>query len=172
MPGQVKAKIPPEFNQKAVLDTLQAEMEKFAPFLVKDFEKTTVNWEGEKPTFTPVLRVEPGMLRLQIRVTGPQKGRDKWKWINAGTRPHKILPKRAKRLKFQTGYQAGSTPGKTFTTRHQATGEVVFSKGVNHPGNAPRNWSEIIVKENQRPFERWMTAAMQRAAAASGHGVK
>ena len=41
---------------------------------------------------------------------------DRWVWADEGTRPHVIVPKRAKVLRFTT------------------TAGVVFTKRVNHPG--------------------------------------
>lgn len=172
MPGQLKAILPPDFDAEAVKKTLRQEMEKFAPFLVKEFEKTTSYWKGEKPKFTPVLKVKPGEIVLQIRLTGPKRGREKWIWLNYGTKPHKIRPRFAKRLRFQTGYQAGSKPGSTFTTRASRSGSWRSAGEVNHPGTEARKWVEVIVKDRQPLFERWMDAAMKHAARASGHGAK
>lgn len=172
MPGEVKAIIPKEFNSEAVLRVLRGEMEKFAPHLVKEFEKTTAGWRGEKPKFTPVMKETSGEIRIQIRLAGPKKGREKWNWINYGTKPHRITPRRAKALRFQTGYSAGSKPGTTFTSRASKSGGWVSSQGVNHPGTEARGWKEIIVRENQPLFERWMSAAMRNAARASGHGKR
>lgn len=171
MPGQVKAIIPKEFDTQAVMDTLRAEVKKFAPFLVKDFEQTTAGWTGEKPKFTPVIKPQAGQIVLEIRVLGPEHGREKWHWLNAGTKPHKIRPKNAKSLKFPGGhYSAGSTPGSIHTSRaRRGSGPSVHAMEVNHPGTKARGWTAILVKENQRPFERWMRAAMKKAARESGH---
>ena len=172
MPGQVKAILPKDFNDKAVTDILQAEMKKFAPFLVKTFEHTTDSWQGEKPKFTPVFRKDGGALRIQVRLAGPKKGREKWLYVNYGTRPHKIKAKPGNTLRFQTGYQAGSTPGQLRTARSSKSGSWRSAKEVNHPGTEARNWKELIIKDYQVAFERWMGAAMSHAARASGHAVK
>jgi hypothetical protein len=109
---------------------------------------------------------------LQIRVLGPKKGRDKWRYLNEGTRPHKIRPKGNYPLRFQSGYSAGSSPKSTFVMGGKASGPEVFAKAVNHPGFPAREWSQLIVKEKQAPFERWMKAAMETAARVSGHQMK
>ena len=176
MPGQVKAIIPDKFNKAAMLEVLNTEFAKYAPFLTKDFERTTTNWKGEKPKFTPVVikgKVETGEMTLQVRVTGPKKGRDKWKWLNEGTDPHIIRPKgTGYPLQFKTGYTAGSKPGSTFTIRGGATGPEVKAMEVHHPGFPARGWSDLIIKEHETPFYRWMKAAMERAARESGHAIK
>ncbi len=173
MPGQVKAVIPPEFNKKAVMDTLQAELEKYAPFLKKDFEHLVDYFTGAKPTFTPVIVTKPSEIAIQIRVVGPQEGREKFRWLNEGTKPHVIRAKRAKYLHFRTGYQAGSRPGAVDTHRAgKAEGDWVRKQSVKHPGFPARNWSQLIVDAHQGPFRAWMEAAMRQAAKASNHGVK
>jgi hypothetical protein len=171
MPGQVRAIVPKEFNSDAVMRTLRGEMEKFAPFLVKDFEKTTAGWQGDKPKFTPVLKMDGAGITIQIRLAGSAHGREKWNWLNYGTKPHKIRAKAGKRLHFQTGYSAGSKPGTTFTSRASRSGGWASKDEVNHPGTAAREWKDLIIKDNQPLFERWMSAAMRNAAKASGHGT-
>jgi hypothetical protein len=175
MPGQVKAIVPKDFDAKAVEAVLRREMEKFAPALMHDFEKTTSMWRGAKPTFTAHLVINNVSISVQIHVVGKQEGRDKWNWLNEGTKPHKIRakPGNKKGLRFRKGYQAGSSPNSTFTMRAtQAKGAWVRKMEVNHPGFPARNWSAIIAEREQRPFTGWMETAMREAARASGHGMK
>lgn len=174
MPGQVKAIIPDKFDKDAMFKVLETEFRKYAPFLIKDFERTTTNWKGEKPKFTPVIKgkVESGKMVLQIRVVGPQKGRDKWKWLNEGTSPHTIQPKGNYPLRFKSGYTAGSRPKQLFTIGASSFGDEVRAKEVHHPGFPAREWSDLIIKEHETSFYRWMKAAMERAARSSGHAIK
>lgn len=172
MPGQVKAVIPKEFDFDAVTDRLEEEMRKFAPFLVKEFQKTTQGWSGEKPNFTPVHKSGGGEIKIQIRLSGPKKGREKWNYLNYGTEPHVIRPRRAKKLRFQTGYSAGSRPGTTFTARASRSGGYVSADEVHHPGIEARDWKTLIIDDSQPLFEKWMKAAMRHAARESGHGEK
>lgn len=172
MPGKVKAIIPPPFQKAAVMKVLRTEMEKYAPFIKKDFERLVQPWEGDKPGFTPVLKSQTGQITIEIRVTGSKLAKDKFKWLNLGTKPHTIRARRAKYLRFQTGYQPGSKPNQTFTSKpRKADGAFVQKKQVHHPGFPARNWSKLIVDAHQKPFERWMEAAMRQAAKASGHGA-
>jgi hypothetical protein len=174
MPGQLKAVVPAKLNVDAMMGVLQTEFEKYAPFLVKSFERTTTNWQGEKPVFSPIIKGSPKSreMVLQIRVVGPEKGRKKWKWLNEGTSPHVIKPKGPYPLRFRTGYQAGSKPKQLFTIRGSASGDEVRAMEVHHPGFPAREWSDLIIKEHQDPFRRWMDAAMGHAARASGHAMK
>lgn len=173
MSGKVKAIIPPKFQSEAVMKTLRSEMEKYAPFIKKDFERLVQPWEGDKPKFVPVLKVKSSQIVIEIRVTGSKLAKNKFMWLNLGTKPHIIKAKRAKYLRFQTGYQPGSKPNQTFTSKpKQADGAFVQKKQVHHPGFPARNWSKLLVDAHQKPFERWMEAAMRAAAKASGHGAK
>jgi hypothetical protein len=148
-------------------------MDKFAPFLLKDFQDTIKYWKGEKPRFIKALIVRDDYIEIQIRAVGPEKGKNKWLWLNEGTRPHKIRAKNAPALRFRRGYGAGSSPNSTFViASRKATGAMVRKDEVNHPGIKARNWTSIIIRENQKLFERWMNAAMEKAARASGHQIK
>lgn len=59
---------------------------------------------------------------------------------NTGARPHRIVPRRAKALRFQVG------------------GRTVFARSVNHPGNKPTfwwtrtvsAWPQIVASEMRR----------------------
>jgi hypothetical protein len=172
MAGRVKAVLPPKFDPKKLMQDIADEMDKFAPYLVNDFERVTRSWKGDKPNFVPI-RVKKGPVDmiLEVRVTGG-KGKDKWKWLDQGTKPHVIRPKRpGYPLRFKTGYQAGSKPGTLFTSSGSYTGPEVRAKSVRHPGNAARKWTELIVKNNQPSFERWMINALGHAAERSAHSV-
>lgn len=170
---QVRAIIPEKFDADALLKTLRDEFERYAPHLVKDLQRTTAHWTGEKPVFKPLIRVWMDReMVLEIRLAGPEKGVNKWIWINEGTKPHVIRPRRARHLHFQTGYTAGSKPGSTFTMRASTGGDWRAALEVNHPGTQAREWSRLIEANHQRPFERWMGAAMAKAARASGHEIK
>lgn len=170
--ASVRVILPPKFDEQALDKVLESEFKKYAPFLVKDFDKTTRHWKGDKPTFEPHAKITSTEWRLKIRLAGPKEGRAKWNYLNEGTRPHVIRPKGNYPLRFRTGYQAGSSPGTLFTFAGGATGPEVRAREVHHPGNAAREWSDLIVKDQQKPFERWMQAAMKRAAAASGQEMK
>jgi hypothetical protein len=173
MPGQVKAIIPAKFNTKAVLETLEKEFEKYAPFIVKDLDRIVRPWKGEKPEFKPISMVKGGAFILQIRVVGSEEGRNKFKWLNEGTRPHKIKPKGNYPLRFRTGYGAGSKPKSTFTFgATAASGPEVFAREVNHPGFPAREWTNLTAEKHQRTYEIWMERAMKTAAGVSGHEIK
>lgn len=72
---------------------------------------------------------------IQSRVYGPQKGKvfvgaDYGYFVEAGTRPHTILPVNKKMLAFKVG------------------GKLVFARKINHPGSRPYPFMEPAFKEN------------------------
>lgn len=90
-----------------------------------------------------------------------------WNWLDQGTRPHAIRPKRAKALAFQWGgpgsYKAKTRPGWIGSGAGGPSGDTVFRKAVWHPGTEPRRWTATIqtdlngqsVKIMRRHLERW-----------------
>lgn len=172
MASTVRAILPAKFNEKALMDQLVRGAKDFGPELAKAHQPTVQGWQGEKPTFTPVVKETKKGISLFIRLTGSAQGRQKWIWLNEGTRPHKIRAKAGKRLHFNVPYKAGSRPG-TVQTQKGSRGESHrTAEEVQHPGTKPRKWTKIIAADMQGAFEMAMANAMRKAAKASGHGQK
>lgn len=57
---------------------------------------------------------------------------ERFEWVNEGTKPHVITPRKAKALRFDA-----------------ASGGVVFTKRVNHPGTAPRDYTGKALEQVQ-----------------------
>lgn len=166
--------LPKPINDKAMMDALASEMEKYGPFLKRDFDNTVSSWKAEKPTFA--VRVDRGIgsISLAIILTGNQKGIEKWWWLNDGTRPHEITPRSGGMLVFPEGkYNAGSAPGspRVYSSSFTPTGKMIYAKSVHHPGTQAREWATLIRQNHQRALSAWMQAAMAAAARASGHKI-
>lgn len=133
--------------------------------VLKDFEATVKTWD-HKPKFE---------LAISLKGKGPQfiAGTDDeiYGYVNFGTRPHRIVPKRAKVLRFRGTYSAKTTPGVIGSKSGGSSGDVVFSKGVNHPGTKARNFDKQIGKKWEKSFRGEMHDAMKRARAKSGHSI-
>ena len=69
---------------------------------------------------------------------------DVWNMLDKGTRAHRIIARRAKRLRFAGGYRAKTRPGFIGSTSGGASGGVVFRQSVQHPGTTARGWSKLI----------------------------
>lgn len=80
-----------------------------------------------------------------------------------GSRPHVIRPRRAGgRLRFQSGYRAKTRRGVIGSTGGGASGDVVFSRGVQHPGFEAREFSQQITEQMEGTLERLVDQAMGR----------
>ncbi len=140
--------------RKMLLDT----MNKTGDVCIQTFQRTTQGWRGVKPTFIAETTIENGNAILRVFPTGD--GANKWVWLDEGTKPHPILPRRAKRLRFFIGGKAGSTPGNFISKTSTPGNKQVFSKGVMHPGIKPRNWSKTLTDNTFPKFYSDMNAAV------------
>ena len=146
-------------------------MRKFGTQVKKEYEKTVSTWET-KPKFDTIVSLEGQGPTLIAGVSGGGKGAEHWRYVNEGTREHVILPKGDKPLAFKSGYNAKTTPGLISAKAGGSFGDVVFEKGVLHPGTEPRDFDKLIADEMKPRFKRAMEDAMRDAARAGGHGVK
>ncbi len=162
---------PPALKLDAMYAVLEAEMAKYAKFIQRDFENIVRPWSAPKPSFKVESEMNPVFIEIRVVVGGPDKGVEKWNYVNAGTRPHTIKPRGAGVLAFPSAYHAGSKPGSKFTSKASSGGETVFTKEVHHPGTQGRDFTGQIEKDHEKPLAEWMKAAMSKAAKASGHGI-
>jgi hypothetical protein len=120
---------------------------------VKDFEKTTSTW-SHKPDF--VIKEQP---------TGFLVGTDDevWTMLDKGTRAHRIVARRAKRLRFSSGFTAKTRPGFVGSQSGGASGGPVFAQEVNHPGTTARGWSKLIAAKYRVQMQRYISARIREA---------
>lgn len=166
MPGQIRLKVikPSGINEKAMLDELTKEMKGIGEGIAKDFEATTKTWE-HKPKFSRELQSGPTRIRAYVWTIDEIYG-----YVNSGTKPHRIVPKRSRVLSFPGGqYRAKTSPGVIGSSSGGSSGGQVFSRGVRHPGTKARDFEGTIEKKWHGLFQKRMSAAMERAAKRSGH---
>lgn len=170
-----------KFKSSVFRDKLRAAADAYGDAIQQDFEKTTATWKN-KPTFQKTVRVgNAAGGALAKRVTGSASGISVevstddpvFGFVDEGTKPHKILPRRKKVLMFRTGYKAKTQPNVIGSTQGGAEGETAVSQhGVNHPGTKARNFSKLLRKKHQPEFRKAMQAALDAAAKQSGHSLK
>lgn len=114
-----------------------------------DFNVTTQTWQ-HKPSF-PIQ--SPSAYRRIVATDDEIYG-----YVNDGTRPHKILPK-GKMLRFNTPFRSKTLPNKIYSGPGNKGANVVFSRGVNHPGSKPRAFDKAIKEKWEKEFP----IVMQRA---------
>lgn len=131
-------------DPKRLIRALRNGMANAAEDVIVDFETTTATWK-HKPTFkaTEVSAAE------WIVSTNDSV----WAMLDAGTKPHVIRPKRAKRLRFQWGgfgsYKAKTRPGYLGSNKGGIKGPIVYRRQVRHPGTEPRKWTAAAEKKWQ-----------------------
>jgi len=136
--------------------------------LIKSFEARVIGWQ-HRPSFGSLGGVKfrdrggPGNLTGMSITIGP-KGTNKrfWVFVSVGTKPHLILPRRAKFLRIRGGYQPHTRRGR-FGGAGLYIGDVVFAKSANHPGIAPRGFERDIADENAGFIFRTLSMALARA---------
>jgi len=127
---------------KAVARVLKNAARMAGEQLRSDFEATTNTW-SKRPEFK----------REDIGIGSVEVSTDNfiWNMLDAGTKPHIIVPKRAKLLRFAWdgfgSYGAKTKPNKLSSGSARYPKRIVFRRRVRHPGTAPRNWVETAYKK-------------------------
>ena len=102
-----------------------------------DFKVTTRTWSN-KPEFTiDASQPDRRIITTDSAIYG---------YVDKGTRPHLIRPRKGKVLSWiGTAYGAKTTPNVIGSKGSKNNNSVVYTKGpVQHPGNAARNFSIVI----------------------------
>ncbi len=167
--SQVKLIKPKALNKKGMRLALLNAIRKQGTVIKKEFEKTTATWE--KPVKFEQI--------TSLRGPGPEllvfTDNEIYGYVNDGTRPHPIFPKKAKALRFQWGGKGSYTP-KTAprvigSKAGGSSGPIVHRPYVQHPGTEGRHFDEEIEKLMRPRFKRAMEKAMGDARKKSGHAI-
>lgn len=151
----------PKLDKDGVRVELLRGLRESGKSVVKVFETTIASWEGDKPKFEPQISLtEADGAGLDIGLTGPALGIQKWFWLDEGTPPHTISAKPGGRLAFQSGYKAKTVPGLIGSGPGGPSGGTVFAQSVEHPGTEAREWSKAIAKAVKPIFKDDMRAAL------------
>ena len=161
--------------QQAIVD----DQLKMAKEIKRDFEKTTKTWSDPPKMRVAVkypIRLFEDNARLEISV-GPDpldKASDIYHFVDAGTRPHIIRPKRpGGSLIFQWGgpgsYKAKTSPRVIGSTAGGPTGPIVAFAHVHHPGTKARKFSETIARRWGQLSKKYAPKTMRDVVEASGH---
>lgn len=165
----VKEIKPERFNDKAFKKAILKTAEKYADELQADFEKTTETWEHDVE-FEKIVDYEPKGPEIFVGTDDEIYG-----YVNDGTRPHPIFPKKAKALRFQWGgkgsYTPKTTPRVIGSKAGGPSGPIVHRPYVQHPGTEGRHFDEEIERKHKSLFKRAMERAMSDARKAGGHAI-
>lgn len=169
---KLKAILPKMFRADDVIKTAQKETAKYGQYIKADLERLTAKWTGDKPEWVLIITISADGMILEVKPrSSDDEGSLKFLWIDRGTKAHDIYPVNADRLRFQTPYTAGSSPNSLFTIRASTGDQVVYANHVRHPGTKARNWSALVAKNHEKPFTRWVNAAVSKALRDTGHSM-
>jgi hypothetical protein len=165
---QMKQIRPQKLNNAAMRKQLTAAMKEAATEIHQDFRATTKTWK-KKPKFVKEMDLSgPG----PVVIVGTDN--EVYTYVDEGTRPHPIYPRRAKALKFRWGGKGSYRPKTQVRVIDSfsggATGKMVSFKSVWHPGTKARKFADEIEKRRRPWYKRRMEQAMRDAAKSSGHG--
>lgn len=141
-----------EAQMKALPDAVTKGMRKAAEAVKKDFELTVQGWE------------HPAEFGIDEQGDGSfivGTGDPTWKMVDEGTRPHVIVAKNGRGLAFNVGGRPKTTPGRLTSGGGSKGSIVVIRPRVNHPGTAPRRFTELIMKRWRRGVQPFVRAAIE-----------
>jgi hypothetical protein len=115
----------------------------------EDFRVTTQTWKTDVR-----FRIVKGRFARTVATSNKIYG-----YVNDGTRPHIIRPRRARALRFRTPYRAKTRVGKISSRRGGYGDTVVYTRIVQHPGTKARGFAKAI----QQKWRELLPRTMQRA---------
>lgn len=165
--ARITSRIPQDWG-KAAKKEVERAIEQTKKPVLGEFQQVVANWE-HKPRFVAKRTGH----ELQVRPTGPDA--KIYRFVNDGTRPHKIRPKRAKALSFVTGGPGSYVPKTKFWGQFGGPGIVqggtrVYAQEVDHPGNKPRDFDSRIANRMAPVLAKAIRDAIQRVFERTGRG--
>ena len=150
-------------KERATADAMKGEAERVKREMLTDFRITTASWAHQVDFQGLVDSYADGSFTVLVGTDDPIYG-----YVNSGTRPHTIVPVRAKALRFQWGgkgsYMAKTTPGVIGAHSGGSSGPIVYRQGVHHPGTKARGfvnlirnkaWSAAIQRITRKLIDAW-----------------
>lgn len=131
----------------------------------EQYDRTTRTWK-RRPSFVTTVSLSGSKPSVSVATDSEIYG-----YVDYGTRPHIIRPRRAKKLRFSAGSTPKTTPNVIGSSGGSSGGATVFANFVRHPGNAPRNFTKTIKRDVKPLFKQYMVEAIGKAARASGHSI-
>lgn len=140
-------------NFSRFADAAKLGMKDAAEAVGDDIQKTGATWEH--PIDVEIKEVKDGYYVIVHNKI--------WNMLDKGTRAHRIIARRAKRLRFAGGFRAKTRPGFVGSQAGGSTGGPVWAQGVDHPGTTARGWSKLIAAKYKVQLSRFIGARMKRA---------
>lgn len=156
---KLKAIVPKSlaFDPKGMARAIKNGLDGAARGAKVDFDVTAQTWK-HKPAF----RIEaPNAMARTVSTDDEIYG-----YLDQGTRAHRIVARRAKRLRFMSGFRPKTRAGYIGSNQGSRSGAPVFAQAVNHPGTKPRKLAKAIATK----WQKQASVILQRAIDAEVSG--
>lgn len=138
-------------DEKSINKAVENALTQSALAIKADFGVTTQTWKN-KPVFT----IEKGAYSRIVSTDNMI-----FLFVDAGTKPHIIRPKKAKALAFQGGpYTPKTRVNQIASYNGGPSGDVVKRKEVKHPGTEAREFAKAIGKKWEAEWPKQMDRAL------------
>ena len=157
---------PKDFDIKGMADELQTVADEVAGRMKTDYEAGVQTW-GHKVDFTSEVDVNiNGAVSIEIDTDDLV-----YLFVHEGTKAHDIFPRRARYLRFQSGYTAKTQPGAISSRSGGPSGPAQYRSYVRHPGTEGRRFGTLIKAKWDPFFKREMQRALDQGAKRSNHSI-
>lgn len=92
-------------------------------------------------------------------------------YVDKGTRPHIIRPRKAKALAFNSQFKAKTKPDSLNSSAGKNAPPKVYAQEVRHPGSKARGFTKLVLKRSKARFPQAVDKAIRLAVARSNRGV-
>lgn len=168
--------LPAPLNTKAMDNVIRDDLRKMGRGIKKDLAKTTATWDTPV-NFQMRTKNKKGILEMEVRPKPGTKGEEIFNYVDRGTKPHTIEPKKPGGvLSFMWGgpgsYKAKTKPRVIGSTSGGATGAMVAFTKVKHPGTRARKFSDSIARRWAQLSRKFLPKTMSVVVKVSGHSMR
>ena len=104
----------------------------------RDYGKATRTWR-HKPDVQVEVNTRGNRAEVMVGTDDKVFG-----WVDRGTKPHYIFPRKAKALRFWSKSRPKTQPGQLSSGSGGKGGKLLYRAWVRHPGTKPRRFTEQI----------------------------
>jgi hypothetical protein len=157
----IKPDLDKAFNPSIFVREMEIAVSQTMQVVDSDFAKTTRTWQ------TQVLFTHKGPFLQDGDLVGEVVTENQiYKFVDQGTAPHDIYPKRARVLRFNSTFKPKTRPNVIGSSGGLSAPPEVFAAHVHHPGTQARNFTKEIARRRARTLATFAKAAAMRAAKA------
>lgn len=133
------------FDLAAIEKAVSVALDDEAKRAANGFRSHMATWSAKNRATVTVKRSTA--FSREIRARG-----GKLQFVEFDTKPHIIVPKKAKALRFKSGYKRKTSGNKIPSNRGGAYGQTVYAKQVKHPGSKGTQISKQIRDKTDKTF--------------------